>query len=298
MFASLTCKDFNIETQVDPNFIHCVWFGWNGFTNTSASQLSADLATAQTVFKQQHEYRLIETRCKDLKAANFPITNIVVLGNGSISRPYSPHGAQITDKGYYGLAGGAIDQLATIMEIRRLLGGSSRRPGLRPLAGKSKINGAIASQSSTLTNILELDTAKALPCIFQDPQTCRFEKQFLRSLGHTVVNDPDAFGLINANSLVIYIHNPGMEAYILKGVWPAAIVAWKSDGIIWPEDLDYDHEQEDLELHQFEEAYKVLPFMESKIDEGVMKKKHQRTHKYNFHLRKDLDGAAEFSFSV
>lgn len=139
MFVELACKDFNIEIQVDPSFIHGVTFGWNAFMSISAAQMREDLETARSVFKQQPEYRLIETRCNELKSADFPITNIVVLGWGSNCSKSDPHGAEITalgHQGYYGLSGSPIGQLATVMEIRRLLGGTSRRPGLRPLKGK------------------------------------------------------------------------------------------------------------------------------------------------------------------
>jgi len=138
MVRLLTCKAFNIEMEVDPNFISDVWFGWVGYKNTTFDQLHTDLIAAQTMFKQQETYQLMQARCAKLKIANFPITNIAVLGNGSITRPSAPHGDEITNSGYYGFAGTPIDQLGAIMEISKLLGGTSRRPGLRALKGKSE----------------------------------------------------------------------------------------------------------------------------------------------------------------
>jgi len=127
----------------------------------------------------------------------------------------------------------------------------------------------------------------------------KFEQKFLQSLGHTVVDDPDAFGLINENSLVVFIQNPGMEDHILQGVWPAAMVVWKAGPKLEPPREDFsDHEEQDIARQKFDDGYKVLPFMESKSNKKDAIGKHHWTHEYNFHLRKDLDGAADFSFSV
>lgn len=49
------------------------------------------------------------------------------------------------------------------------------------------------------------ETGKLLPCIIQDICYSDLDKQFLRSLDFTVVDDPDAFSLINANSLALNI---------------------------------------------------------------------------------------------
>ena len=43
-------------------------------------------------------------------------------------------------------------------------------------------------------------------CIFQDPQFTDTDKEFLTSLGYTVLNDPQAFEYITESSLVYAIH--------------------------------------------------------------------------------------------
>lgn len=45
-----------------------------------------------------------------------------------------------------------------------------------------------------------------LECIFQDPQFTDLDRQFLTSLGYTVVHDPEAIGKITVNTLVYAIH--------------------------------------------------------------------------------------------
>jgi hypothetical protein len=298
----LICKAFNVETQVDARFIHHVCFGWRGYVNTTFAQLGVDLTTARTFLRQQEGYKLLETRCKDLKTANFPITNIVVLGNGSLNMPHSRRAAEYIRPEYDGLCIGPLAQLAAIMEIRTLLGGTSRRPGLRALGGKS--NPKTKRRCHTIFRLTNLETGgvKPLPCVFQDPVTSKFEQRFLQSLGHKVVDDPDAFGLINANTLVIFLHNPGMEEWIVQGApaWPAAMVVWES-GPAWPDpegDLHRGREQIEIQVQLFERAYRILPFMENEVIHPEGSESRYRPNKFNFHLRKDLDGAADFSFTV
>lgn len=151
----------------------------------------------------------------------------------------------------------------------------------------------------------KLGTSKPLPCVFQDPQTPKSEQKFLRSLGHTTVDDPDAFDLIDASSLVVGI-GFGVETYLLKKAWPAAILTedWQSrapDRRYVLGELNQAGRdqllQEDLEVEQFEEAYNDLPFMEFKTGPWYSQKG-QNPLMFTFQLRKDLDGAADFSFSV
>ncbi len=63
------------------------------------------------------------------------------------------------------------------------------------------------------------------PCIFQDPQFTGLDKDFLTSLGYTVVEDPLAFGHVTENSLVYAIHCYA-EVYksIAEGPRPALMI--------------------------------------------------------------------------
>lgn len=136
--------------------------------------------------------------------------------------------------------------------------------------------------------------------------TSKAEQKFLWSLGHTVVDDPDAFGLINANSLVIFFNVPNMQEYIVRGApaWPAALVAGIYFRVPDPmADMYGGRDEIESQIQQFEEAYKVMPFIENKstLPEGsdpAFIGVEYPTGKYNFHLRKDLDGAAGFSFTA
>jgi len=306
MVRDLTCKEFNIETEVDPHFIHAVRLGWTGFYNITFAQLQRDLIEAQRFLKKQQEYQLLETRCKDLKAANVPITNIVVLGNGSIEEYSSKYSQARTESRIEGIMQGPMGQLAAAMEISRLLGGTSRRPGLRKYRNIRPLRGLHPVLKLTCS---EIGPVKPLPCIFQDPMTSRFEQRFLQSLGHKVVDDPDAFALINANSLVIFIHNPCMEEFIAEGVWPAAILAWASwespqswlDYLLQADESDSQiasaSNQGFAKLPLFLQAYQQLPFLETRVmtEDGLMCK---WVSKYDLHLKKDSDGVDGFSFTV
>jgi hypothetical protein len=64
------------------------------------------------------------------------------------------------------------------------------------------------------------DNGNLLPCVVQDPRYSNLDKRFPRSLDFTVVDGPDAFSLINANSLVFsYWHFPLGAWWICDGIW-------------------------------------------------------------------------------
>ncbi|KAI9761331.1 MAG: hypothetical protein M4579_001121 [Chaenotheca gracillima] len=64
-----------------------------------------------------------------------------------------------------------------------------------------------------------------LTCVVQDPVYSTLEKDYLRSIGLEVVDDPDAFSRINAETLVINISTYfEMDWWIADGIWPAAMV--------------------------------------------------------------------------
>ena len=64
-----------------------------------------------------------------------------------------------------------------------------------------------------------------IPCIVQEPAYSRFEKRFLRSLDLEVIEDHDAFSMINEGNLVVLI-DPYFDVarWTCKGIWLAAIV--------------------------------------------------------------------------
>jgi hypothetical protein len=64
-----------------------------------------------------------------------------------------------------------------------------------------------------------------LPIVAQDPAYSELEKTFLRSLGITVVDDPDAFSSINSGSLVFHIATHfDLAWWISTGSWPVAMI--------------------------------------------------------------------------
>ncbi|PVH76305.1 hypothetical protein DL98DRAFT_592357 [Cadophora sp. DSE1049] len=88
-----------------------------------------------------------------------------------------------------------------------------------------------------------------LPCVVQDVQYSGLDKEFLKSLDITVVDDPDAFDLLNANTLVVHRTKPSKcydsnhavlilmqleRSYgLLGGSWPASMITennWANPG--------------------------------------------------------------------
>ena len=45
----------------------------------------------------------------------------------------------------------------------------------------------------------------SIRCIFQDPAFKPSDKEFLKGLGYEVVEDPEAFESVSAESLVVYL---------------------------------------------------------------------------------------------
>lgn len=75
--------------------------------------------------------------------------------------------------------------------------------------------------------ITPIDEGTPLPCIVQDPDFSALDKEFLRSLDVTAVDDPDAFTLINSTSLVMEVGGFNfLYEWIAQGTWPAAIICY------------------------------------------------------------------------
>lgn len=93
---------------------------------------------------------------------------------------------------------------------------TSRREGRR----------ASATQLAALQTILDvLSPEKALSVTIQDPQYTEIDKEFLRSLGYEVVDDPEAFKSITTGSLVYAIHCYGpVYKSISEGPRPKVLV--------------------------------------------------------------------------
>jgi hypothetical protein len=71
----------------------------------------------------------------------------------------------------------------------------------------------------------EVGGGEKLQCVFQDPQFTDLDKEFLTSLGYTVVDDPEAFSKITEHSLVYAIHcYADVYKSVSKGPRPAAMV--------------------------------------------------------------------------
>ncbi|KAI9050640.1 hypothetical protein LZ554_005798 [Drepanopeziza brunnea f. sp. 'monogermtubi'] len=76
-----------------------------------------------------------------------------------------------------------------------------------------------------MRRILSPQEGKLLPCVIQDPTYSRLDKEFLRENRFNVVDDPDAFSMINANSLVMNMDNEVSRSWwICDGTWPAVLI--------------------------------------------------------------------------
>ncbi|KAJ5040615.1 uncharacterized protein L3040_006264 [Drepanopeziza brunnea f. sp. 'multigermtubi'] len=76
-----------------------------------------------------------------------------------------------------------------------------------------------------MRRILSPQEGKLLPCFIQDPTYSRFDKEFLKGNAFNVVDDPDAFSMINANSLVMNMDNEVSRLWwICEGTWPAVLI--------------------------------------------------------------------------
>lgn len=91
---------------------------------------------------------------------------------------------------------------------------SSRREGRR----------ASATQLAALQTMLPL-LGSNLPVVLQDPQFTDLDKEFLASLGYTVVADPEAFDVVKEGSLVYAIHcYAKVYKAVSEGPRPAVLV--------------------------------------------------------------------------
>lgn len=100
--------------------------------------------------------------------------------------------------------------------------------------------------------------------MIQDPAYSELEKEYLRSLGFEVVDDPDVFARIDANSLVFHISTYlSIAWWIFDGVWPAAMVTsdWGNAGSILS--MNYPSHYP-TDVHAMFEEYDHVPF----IDDG------------------------------
>lgn len=80
-----------------------------------------------------------------------------------------------------------------------------------------------SSKSTVLILQVEFDTP--LPCVVQDPAYSELEKVYLRLLDLEVVDDPDAYSRIDADSLVFYFGGYFEFAWwIAEGLWPAVMI--------------------------------------------------------------------------
>lgn len=151
--------------------------------------------------------------CLVSKAAKVLIKNVVALGLGSLHQAYDgQHREFDEDRAPIVTSFGTSVQLTVVMKIREVLGGMQ--------LVNSDING--------LTTDIFKDNGKMLPCIAQDPVYSPLDKPFLRSMDITVVDDPDAFSLIDENSLVFLIGTfPRILWWIGDRVLPAAIITEK-----------------------------------------------------------------------
>jgi hypothetical protein len=70
-----------------------------------------------------------------------------------------------------------------------------------------------------------VEPGKPLRCVIQDPGFSEIDKQILSSLGMEVVDDPDAFAHINANTMVVHVRGYHcLTRYVCEGTWPAAMI--------------------------------------------------------------------------
>jgi hypothetical protein len=78
--------------------------------------------------------------------------------------------------------------------------------------------------------ILKFAGEEKLSCIFQDPQFTDLDKEFLTSLGYTVVEDPLAFAKITEKSLVYAIHcYAQVYKSVAEGPRPALLIGTDVD---------------------------------------------------------------------
>lgn len=104
-----------------------------------------------------------------------------------------------------------------------------RRTSHTQLAALSTIIGALGEatyfhiyQCLILRNSLGLSSVSM---VTQDPNFTDLDKSFLRTLGYTVTEDPEAFGLIESNSLVYAVHcYPAIYDKINIGIHPAMLI--------------------------------------------------------------------------
>ncbi|EKD16764.1 hypothetical protein MBM_05233 [Drepanopeziza brunnea f. sp. 'multigermtubi' MB_m1] len=178
---------------------------FQAYYKTSREDLSSRLAAYEKSRREnEEEFSMWDTRIKALLRKDGPkITNIIALELGS-------HHIVNPDVESKEMDPGTGMKLALLMHMRRIL---SRKSPSRP------------RQNTYMLTTVSAQEGKLLPCFIQDPTYSRFDKEFLKGNAFNVVDDPDAFSMINANSLVMNMDNEVSRLWwICEGTWPAVLI--------------------------------------------------------------------------
>ncbi|KAH7310976.1 hypothetical protein BKA65DRAFT_558803 [Rhexocercosporidium sp. MPI-PUGE-AT-0058] len=185
---SATSED-KFSKTVDPMKHAIVNVCWQAYHNTNVEVLQEKFDTCKFIFKTSHpDFETWKTRSMAFKLNGVPITNVVALGLGShhpADNGVPKDRADVIMPIHTGF------QLVIVKMIREILG----------------------------------EENQPLPCVIQDICYSGLDKEFLTTLDFTVVDDPDAFGFINTNTLVFHIGTYLRIAWwICAGTWPAAMI--------------------------------------------------------------------------
>ncbi|EON98218.1 hypothetical protein UCRPA7_6272 [Phaeoacremonium minimum UCRPA7] len=135
----------------------------------------------------------------DNRRSHAPITNAVCLGLGS----FDP------EDGSFDATRRSHVQLDAFLAITKLL--SMPMPNCPP-HGSS----AVFFSLMCVCLLPEADSNEPVHCVFQEPRFTATDKELIKDLGHTVVDSPGAFDLIDSNALVFGVH-------LYRDIWASAL---------------------------------------------------------------------------
>ncbi|CAG8970872.1 hypothetical protein HYALB_00000851 [Hymenoscyphus albidus] len=199
----------------------------NHCVNSTAKNLASTLKKAKKGFSQTEECQFLTAQLENIKK-RVHINNVILIGPGPMD------------------------------EFVR----ESRKSKINKLLKITFISGVL--QLAAALKICEVlgEPGNPLPLIAQEHQYSEFEKDFLKTrLNVKTVDDPDAFTLINNQSLVFYTNiGPHIDYFVSKGEWPAALLTNERSLLLKYPDVSGGFAQEITDhIYRMFDCYEKLP---------------------------------------
>ena len=192
---------------------------WNKMpiSDKTIAEVTKTFAAFHQEWLESKEHAVLVEQLKTLKErhSGTPVTNVVAMATGTL---------------VWGKRASAL-QVASVLTIMEVLGGMLH---VYPCCTYFSYALQALRRSRTVHANFLAEPGKPLPCIIQDPVYSKTCKEILTSLGLRVVDDPDAFSLINSSSLVYFLGTPAcVPRWVSLGPRPLALFCQDHSDLRW-----------------------------------------------------------------